>query len=746
MAQLLDLGKLRFNFTGVYNPATQYEFNDVVKYGGSAYVYNNSTATAGNLPTNTSFWASMVDGIQFENDYNPVTPYQLNDVVIYGPQTYIAIADTVGNPPTDTDYWKAFTEGVGSTGNWSTATDYYPGDLVTRGGSQYRCIVAHTSSAEFSTDLGSVKWEVFVKGVRSRGSWLNLTTYLTDDIVSDGVNSYVALQDHTSGSGLFAEETGGLWELFVAGSSSLPPQLGEQNKLLSTDGFAPIWIEDVSLGEARFEATDTFFVGFNTETVVGSGGQNLTNVMAAFSTDSADLVSEHAQLVVTNSNTNDTSRTDVSVYPNDGTEAEGWTRVGVAGSAHTGINALIEGHDSYLISKAPTGTAGRGDLVIATGDTGTQNRIVLAAQGVDTEASQVEVLANQVKITPTTISSSPLSGALVVGGGVGIAGNLNVAGNQSVVGNVTIQGSISVSGGQFVTQSLSSSDPLLFVGSGNPANNFDLGFMTEAKFAATTYVAKFGSKSITDDVATLNVAEYNVSNRVLNSNVATLTIGTHQLEIGDKITVSGVNATFDGEHVIENADETTISYAKEASNSSSSPSTGTVSFRITFGDREDLIAGDILDIVDAGSPFDGTKVVKTVTSTAITFDLVNADVPLSVISPAATGTRTSRSKYSGVAKDNTTGLWHLFSGLAAKPTTTINFDLDEIQYDSIKLRNITATGGINSVENATERDSVFDSPTSGTIVYRQDTKIQEIYTGTKWDALDQIHPFLLMGV
>ena len=746
MAQLLDLGKLRFNFTGNYSESTVYEYNDIAKYGGSAYVYINNNAESGKSPTDTEFWARMTDGVQFESTYSSVTAYQENDVVIYGPQTYIAIKDTVGNDPTNTEFWIPFTAGVGTTGDWEAEKEYYPGDLVTRGGSQYECLIQHESGSTFLTDLSAGKWKSFVRGVRSRGSWETATSYLVDDIVSDGVNSYIAITDHTSGNGIFAEEPGGRWSLFVAGSSALPPQLGEQGKLLSTDGFGPIWTEDVSLRNGSFSGTDNFRVGPNAGTLAGSSGLNLSNVIAAFSTNTADTTSEHAQVAVVNGSSNGLARTDLSVYPNDGGESAGYARIGVAGSDHTGENALIGPHDSYVVAKPPALTTGEGNLVIATGDTGQSNKIVFASTGIDSESSQAELIPQGLRVTTSTESSSPNSGALVVTGGLGVGGNVNIAGNQSVVGNVTIQGSISVSGGQFVTQSLSSSDPLLFVGSGNPANNFDLGFMTEAKFESTTYRAKFGKKQIVDNVGTLTVATYNVSVRVLQANVATLTIGTHEFEVGDKITVDGVATAFDGEYVISATDETTISYQKTNANVSSTPSTGTVSFRITFGDREDLIIGDIIAINGAGAPFDGTKVVKTVTSTAFTFDITNANVTETVISPAAIGTRTSRAKYSGLAKDNADGLWHLFSGLQAKPTTSIDFDLPEIAYDSIKVRNITAVGGINSVTNAVQRDEIFTQPVSGTIVYRQDTKIQEIYTGTKWDALDQIHPFLLMGV
>jgi len=46
MAQIIDLGKLRFNFAGDWNVATTYESNDVVRYGGNIYVYSNLVRTS----------------------------------------------------------------------------------------------------------------------------------------------------------------------------------------------------------------------------------------------------------------------------------------------------------------------------------------------------------------------------------------------------------------------------------------------------------------------------------------------------------------------------------------------------------------------------------------------------------------------------------------------------------------------------------------------------------------------------
>ena len=55
MAQILDLGKLRFNWEGVYNNTLEYSYNDIVKYGANLYAYKSNTATIGSTPTNTTY-------------------------------------------------------------------------------------------------------------------------------------------------------------------------------------------------------------------------------------------------------------------------------------------------------------------------------------------------------------------------------------------------------------------------------------------------------------------------------------------------------------------------------------------------------------------------------------------------------------------------------------------------------------------------------------------------------------------
>ena len=44
MSTIINLGKIRFQFRGDYSASQQYEYNDVVRFGGDVYVYINSTA------------------------------------------------------------------------------------------------------------------------------------------------------------------------------------------------------------------------------------------------------------------------------------------------------------------------------------------------------------------------------------------------------------------------------------------------------------------------------------------------------------------------------------------------------------------------------------------------------------------------------------------------------------------------------------------------------------------------------
>lgn len=318
MTTLIDLGKLRFYWAGAYSPTTEYELNDVVKYGGNVYVYTNVARTIGIDPNNQQYWAlmvqglnfrgewnpataykigdgiayggnvyialqdgtnqnpatqsaywgSFVDGIQYEGNYNAATAYQPNDVVTYGSNLYIATAPTTGNVPTNTSFWTTFITNIRSRGDWSATTEYFLNDVVIRGGNTYICVTQHTSSV-FATDLAANKWTKFNSGVRWRGSWATGTAYIKDDIVRDAAGSaYIAAQDHTAGASFLPDRDAGKWTLFAVGSADvLPPiqanDLG-QSLTVKPDGSID-WIGATA-------SANVFYVAPHGVDAVGNGG------------------------------------------------------------------------------------------------------------------------------------------------------------------------------------------------------------------------------------------------------------------------------------------------------------------------------------------------------------------------------------------------------------------------------------------------------------------------------------------
>lgn len=75
----------------------------------------------------------------------------------------------------------------------------------------------------------------------------------------------------------------------------------------------------------------------------------------------------------------------------------------------------------------------------------------------------------------------------------------------------------------------------------------------------------------------LKQTSFPVTLKALESNVARLTIGTHNFSIGEYVTISNVDTTFNGVHQITSIGGTTIDYAKTASNVASFSSPATVS-------------------------------------------------------------------------------------------------------------------------------------------------------------------------
>ena len=85
-------------------------------------------------------------------------------------------------------------------GSWTTGTGYLVDDVVNVSGKSYICVVNHTASAAFATDLNYVpsKWNIIADGQTWKGNWNTATLYSIGDLVKYGGNVYVCNSIHTS--------------------------------------------------------------------------------------------------------------------------------------------------------------------------------------------------------------------------------------------------------------------------------------------------------------------------------------------------------------------------------------------------------------------------------------------------------------------------------------------------------------------------------------------------------------------
>jgi hypothetical protein len=92
---------------------------------------------------------------------------------------------------------------------------------------------------------------------------------------------------------------------------------------------------------------------------------------------------------------------------------------------------------------------------------------------------------------------------------------------------------------------------------------------------SSAYTAKFyiaptrggSAGSTVEATATITSTAFSVNNKALTDNVATLTTSTiHNFVLGETVTVAGVDDTFNGNYTITAKTSTTFSYAKTASN------------------------------------------------------------------------------------------------------------------------------------------------------------------------------------
>jgi len=300
-------------------------------------------------------------------------------------------------------------------------------------------------------------------------------------------------------------------------------------------------------GVNNITVLDNIYLGATAESFATTAALTNPNLIISVNED------DYAQLAFTNRSSNANASTDVILYSNNGTDASGYIDMGITSSNFADPDFTITGKgDGYIFMVGSDAAAtDRGNLVFATSDTGTQNKIIFAAGGLSSDNTQMSITPDQnVHIEIDTPSTSPTTGALTVVGGVGISGDVNID------GTITFGGT----GTTVETANLAVTDPLIFTGNDNQGDALDLGFVGEYANAISTITKT-------------------ISNKALTSNVATLTTSTtHGFAIGDIAVITGVDSTFNGTYYVKAVPTTTtFTYDKTNANVTSAVATGSVS-------------------------------------------------------------------------------------------------------------------------------------------------------------------------
>ncbi len=138
----------------------------------------------------------------WRGDWTAAHAYVKDDVVKYGAKTYVCMVTHTSSANFYTDLnnattrWNEMIDGYEWTEDWAATTFYQLNDLVKYSGIVYRCITSHTSGATLETNIAN--WTVHFSGDDWNNAWTASTYYNVNDVVRWGGIVYRCNTAHTS--------------------------------------------------------------------------------------------------------------------------------------------------------------------------------------------------------------------------------------------------------------------------------------------------------------------------------------------------------------------------------------------------------------------------------------------------------------------------------------------------------------------------------------------------------------------
>jgi|TARA_B110001454_G_scaffold44312_2_gene43339 hypothetical protein len=213
MSTTIDLGKLRFNWAGEWSVSTEYESNDLVRYGGDVFVYVYALAATGKLTTEVAYWSLVQEGLSWKGEYDSTVAYKPHEVVQHANNAYVCILlepSAGATEPPNATYWELLATGVKFEGAYTSPTAAVNG------------AISSTTALVVDTNVGTIVAGMVVTGTGISGTVTVATVtnqntlvlssaqsiaddvalsfntvYQVDDIVYYGANTYICVQNST---------------------------------------------------------------------------------------------------------------------------------------------------------------------------------------------------------------------------------------------------------------------------------------------------------------------------------------------------------------------------------------------------------------------------------------------------------------------------------------------------------------------------------------------------------------------
>ena len=259
------LGRIKFKWRGDWATNTGYLIDDVVKYGGNTYVAIANFTSSASISQfydgpYTNFWSLQSESLFFKGTYAASTFYRLNDVVKYGARQFrcttqhTSAAAVNGVAILNAANFELYIDATDYKGAYATSTYYKVNDVVKYGGSLYICITAHTSSASASS-FDETKFNAYTEGLQFEDSWNSMQAYEKGDIVTYGGYAYIAALEVAAGQAA-PIASGANWDLVVPGFKAQGDFSGSTSyktgDVIQFGGFSFVCIEDTSNGQSPF--------------------------------------------------------------------------------------------------------------------------------------------------------------------------------------------------------------------------------------------------------------------------------------------------------------------------------------------------------------------------------------------------------------------------------------------------------------------------------------------------------------